>query len=119
MTPATIRAYRFFFANAGYIVGERARCALTLARAEQYAHHNDWNTEWEWDEFPDLSWMSEREQKEDHEVLVCVLKDADGNVLASLCGIVDADNAYRRVIEAELAAEALHNARELSRVCAD
>jgi hypothetical protein len=52
-------------------------------------------------------------------VLCCVLKDGDGNVLASLCGITDPDSNYRRVVEAELASEALHNERELNRICAD
>jgi hypothetical protein len=119
MTNAMIRPYRFFFANAGYIVGQRAQGALSLARAEQHATDNDWSAAWEWDECPDLSWLSERELKQDHEVLCCVLKDGDGNVLASLCGITDPDSNYRRVVEAELASEALHNERELNRICAD
>lgn len=38
----------------------------------------------------------------------CTLLDADGNVLASLGCIDDADDNYRRVIEAELAADAMH-----------
>lgn len=113
------RAYLFFFEHAGHIVGERAVCALTLARAEQHARDNDWNAEWECDESPDLSWMSEEEQRQDHEVLCCVLKDSQGNVLGSLCGITDPDNAYRRVIAAELAAEALYNEQQISRICAD
>jgi hypothetical protein len=119
MSSSLIRAYRFFFTNAGYIVGQRAQGALSLARAEQYANENDWEAEWEWDECPDLSWMSERELEQEHEVLCCVLKDGDGNVLASLCGITDPDSSYRRVIAAELAAEALHSQRELNRICAD
>jgi hypothetical protein len=97
-------AFHFFFYHAGYIVGQRASCALSLARAEQYAEDNDWKAEWVNDDDADLSWMSEEEQQQPHEVLGCVLKDADGNVLASLWGIVDADSNYRRVIEAEVAA---------------
>jgi len=41
------------------------------------------------------------------EVLVAILKDASGNVIGSLSGIGDPDNNYRRVVEAELALEAL------------
>lgn len=119
MTKQLIRRYRFFFENAGYVVGQRAVCALSLARAEQHAWDNDWQCSWEWDDCPDLSWMSEEELKQEHEVLCCVLKDGDGNVLGSLCGITDPDNSYRRVVEAELAAEALHNEQELNRICAD
>jgi hypothetical protein len=119
MTTSLLRAYRFFFANAGYIVGQRAQCALSLARAEQYAQDNDWVADWVGDDDPDLSWMSAEEQRQPHEVLGCVLRDANSNVLASLWGITDPDNSYMRVVAAELAAESLHNERELSRVCAE
>lgn len=115
----TLRAYRFFFEHAGYVVGHRAEGALQLARAEAFADDNGWVASWEWDDCPDLSWMSEAERAEPHEVLCCLLRDADGNVLASLCGIVDPDNAYRRVVVAELSLEAMTNAVELSRVCAE
>lgn len=119
ITPQLRRAYRFFFANAGYIVGKRAECALSLARAEQHANGKDWDAEWVADEFADLSWMSEEERAQEHEVLGCVLKDADGNVLASLWGIADPTVGYMRVVKAELAAEALHNEQQLNRICAD
>jgi hypothetical protein len=118
MTTSMLRAYRFFFDNAGYIVGHRAECALSLARAEQYARDNDWQAEWVWDDDADLSWMSDAEQREPHEVYGCVLKDENGNVLASLWGITDPDNAYMRVIEAELADESLHNEQQINRVYA-
>ena len=57
-------------------------------------------------------------RQREHEVLGCVLRDADGNVLASLWGVSDPDSAYQRVVEAEIAAEAIHNERQLNRVCA-
>ena len=113
------RAFHFFFDNAGYIVGQRAACALSLARAEQYAEDQDWTAEWVNDDDADLSWMSEEERQQEHELLGCVLKDAAGNVLGSLWGIVDADCNYRRVVEAELAAEAKHNEQQLNSVCAE
>jgi len=45
ISPAPIRAHRFVAENAGYVIGRRAECALSLARAEQYANENDWSTE--------------------------------------------------------------------------
>jgi hypothetical protein len=65
---------------------------------------------WEWDDCPDLSWMTEAEQAEDHEVLVCIAKYRDGSIAASVGGIVDPDKTYRRITEAELASEARHEA---------
>lgn len=118
MTMSMIRAYRFFFENAGYVVGHRAECALNLARAEQHARDHDWDAEWIADDCPDLSWMSDEEQRQPHEVLGCVLRDADGNVLGSLWGITDPDNAYMRVVEAELASEACHEEERINSVYA-
>jgi hypothetical protein len=108
------RAYRFFRDNAGYIVGERARCALSLARAERDAKEQGIAFRWEWDSDADLSWMSDAERQQEHEVEGCIAyipcpdHGADckhATVLASLWGIVDADSNYRRVVEAELALE--------------
>jgi hypothetical protein len=119
ITKTLLRSYWFFLANAGYVVGHHAECALSLARAEQHASENDWAAEWVADDCPDLSWMSDEERHREHHVLGCVLKDTDGNVLASLWGITDPDNNYQRVVEAELAAEAIYNERQISRFFAD
>ena len=43
-----------------------------------------------------------------HDCEGCVLRDADGNQLGSLWNIVDANDTYRRVVEAELACEAYY-----------
>jgi hypothetical protein len=118
MTTSMLRAYRFFFEHAGYIVGQRAMCALSLARAEQHARDNDWEAEWVADDCPDLSWMSDEERIQSHEVLGCILRDAHGNVLGSLWGITDPDNAYMRVVAAELATEEMHNERQIACVYA-
>ena len=107
------RRWRFFFDHAGGIVGERAVTAMALARAEMHAEAADWYVLWEPDECPDLSWLGPGEEV--GEVLCAVLvrmpqSASDGNlstVLASLCGIVDPDASYRRVVEAELALEAM------------
>lgn len=119
MTTSMLRAYRFFFEHAGYVVGQRAQCALALARAEQHARDNDWTGDWVDDDCADLSWMSDEDQRQPHEVLGCILRDPSGHVLGSLWGITDPDRAYMRVIEAELASEAVENERLLTRVCAD
>ena len=119
MTNAMLRAYRFFFAYAGYIVGQRAQCALGLARAEQYARDNGWEAEWVADDCPDVSWMSDEERQDPHEVLGCILRDANGNVLASLWGITDPTVGYMRVVAAELSEEAIHNEQQLNRACAE
>ncbi len=118
MTTSTLRAYRFFFEHAGYIVGHRAECALNLARAEQYARDNEWDAEWVADDDADLSWMSDEEQRQPHDVLGCILRDADGNVLGSLWGITDPDNDYMRVVAAELASEEMRNDQQIARVYA-
>lgn len=108
----------FFYQNAGYSYDTktqtaeqgRIQCAKDLAKAEEEAQRTEWEFEWEWDECPDLSWMSDEEREQDHEVLCCRIVDPENPrySLASLCGITDPDSNYRRVIEAELASEALH-----------
>lgn len=104
--------FRFFVANAGYVVGERALGALRLARAEQYAQANGWEVEWS----DDLDGCIGCDCKssvcpcstgESHEVYVAVLRDEDGHVLASLGSVCEPDRAYMRVVGAELALEAL------------
>ena len=85
-------------------------CAKSLADAEQVAIEEEWTYGWDYDQYPDLSWMTDEERRGHHEVLVCVLRDSGGDVLASLGGIVDPDTNYMRVIQAELAAEAIAEA---------
>jgi hypothetical protein len=122
-------AFQFFFSHAGYCVGSRAAGALNLARAEAWAEDNGYTFVWESDDDPELGdhayWCaaarrdkagydidgepipsySRSRECDGHEALVCVMRDADGAVVQSLCGILDPDRAYGRVIEAELALE--------------
>jgi hypothetical protein len=108
-------AYHFFLKYAGYSYqpGEetrrqgRIRCAKALATAERDGQRFGLRFEWEWEEYADDSWMSEEERALPHEWTRCTAVAPDGRVLANLGGIVDADATYRRVVEAELAAEAL------------
>ena len=126
------RRYRFFKENAGYVVGERAKCAYSLARAEELAESAGLTVNWEWDDYDtDLSWCEckgnnatcircgarkysgrdctslDGHDYHDHEALYAYVK-AGGVTLAGLGGIVDAiGTPYQRVVEAELLAEAI------------
>jgi hypothetical protein len=115
-----IERFRFFFEHAGYATPPgKAICALALARAEHVAKDiADATFEWQDDcdqPIEDLLDPSVFRSDEDFkayceeyrgEVMGCVLRDATGEVRMSLWGIIGADSAYRRVIEAELALEA-------------
>lgn len=109
-------AEQFFYDHAGYDWdnhdGEteeqgHERCARELAQAEQWAMLRGayvlWNEDWSvnhTDEYPDAY---------DSEPQTCEYATLwlDGEVVTSLGCIDDADDSYRRVIEAELASEAL------------
>ena len=128
--PPFLRAVQFFQEHAGGIVGHNAETAIRLARAERDARKADLVFVWNYDDDYDWSFVDTwdaRDQKRWHldehtaewcrVVLPCnVAQFAHDTVncdhartLAALCGIVDADTNYRRVIEAELALEALQN----------
>jgi hypothetical protein len=107
------RAVDFFYKHAGYGYGPgetpeqgRRRGAVKLAKAEQEATARGWTVKWEedpegWDSLGDI------DPDDVKEILVAVLYDEDGNVLGSLGSIVNPDRDYARVVEAELALEAL------------
>lgn len=110
---------QFFYEHAGYSHDPktetpeqgRVRCAIDLAAAEIYAKDRDWTFDWSWDECGDLGDHSEWcdvKGRHDHYIEHCALSGADGNVLEALGGIIDADNKYRRVVQAELASQALY-----------
>jgi hypothetical protein len=120
MNRQLIERFRFFLKHSGYSTPPgKAACALALARAEHVAREiADAQYEWQ-DDFDrpieDLIdpsvFRSDDEfkaycDKYRDDVTGCVLRDANGEVRASLCGIIGADSAYRRVVEAELALEA-------------
>ncbi len=120
MNPHTIKAYHFFKSNAGYVVGQRAKGALHMAKVERlrlmaedagrlsysWVYDNDTDRgpiDWGWSEKEIARWNQSR-----HEVEYCDL-EIDGECVASLGGIWDADANYRRVVEAELMSEYLSN----------
>jgi hypothetical protein len=107
---------KFFYDHAGYSydpntetrIQGRKRCARNLADAEEQARANNWSFEWQ-DDWSVCDHVQEfdtyTEQPKTCEG--CILRDESGKVLASLWCIDDADANYRRVVEAELAEEAL------------
>jgi hypothetical protein len=120
MNPQLQQRFRFFLEHAGYATPPgRAACALALARAEHVARDiADATFEWK-DDFDqpiqdllDPSIFRSEEEFKTYcdryrdDVTGCVLRDANGEVRASLWGIIGADSSYRRIIEAELALEA-------------
>lgn len=103
-------AIQFFFEHAGYSTPPgRKTVAKQLARAECEASKRGWEGEWDPDEDPDLSWMTPEERRQPHEVYCVGLRGSPGDLLVAgpICGVVSPDRNYRRVLEAELADEAL------------
>lgn len=111
----------FFFTHSGWSYDPkketakqgRMRCARDSARAERHAEANDWEYRWESDwsvgshkEF--FGKGSAYEEREPDTCETCLLMNAEGEVLECLGCVDDADQNYRRVVEAELASEAYH-----------
>jgi hypothetical protein len=115
----------FFYRRAGYGYDPareseeegRRRGARALAEAEEVGTALGLTEEWEEDQDPDRSFMDQdgytRRDRECAEFYACVVRDAEGVVRASLCGIHEdtrdpiGSRYYRRVVRAELFAEAL------------
>jgi len=108
----TSAAVEFFYKHAGWSHGPdetpeqgHRRSAERLAKAEAYAEAHGWTVHWQED--PEEYQLGDAETEPPREVLTAVLKDRSGKVLESLGGIGDPDKNYARVVEAELALEAM------------
>lgn len=113
--------FRFFHEWAGYVVGQRAIGAMDLARAElrfQALESEDLaRVVWEHDNDADTSWLDQEGFEKDLEQFrngdmlaewarIDVRIGGQWVTAASLSGIFGADDNYRRVVTAELAADA-------------
>ena len=122
------RATLFFAEHAGYATPPgRMVCARELAEAERWAADVLTFT-WDWDVCPDYTWCDVCEHirlcrdrgclrcqhmpTHEHEILAVSSRYADGSPGPSLCSVTDSDEDYRRVVEAELAFEAMAEVEE-------
>ena len=115
---------RFHAVHGGGVVGAHWTGAYRAACAEVHAIEAGWRCTWETDDVgleDHDEWclrtqaaarLGRRISSCEHETYVCVLRDTDGTPLASLCAIIDPSDDYRRVVEAELALEAMDRASE-------
>ena len=106
---AAMRAIeRFFYEDATNREGEdRIRYAREAAAAEQHACENNWHYQWDLDECPSSKCA---DLGDDHQHYTCQLWNGT-EILQSLTDICDPDQTYRRIVEAELAMEAMTAAR--------
>jgi len=116
MNATLVDAYRFFREHAGYVVGESARCALALARAEASARDAGLRFEWEDEEesYQDV-YGEPLPDDVDGPFFVACYFPGEKHPRASLGCVTLAvarpwsRDPYTRVVEAELASEALDN----------
>lgn len=122
------KAIEFFHTHAGFSYDPktqtedegRLECAIALANAELTAENNGWTFHWEQSE--DMTNQSlNRAFREwtdkgpEYFTWNCYCQDENGDTLSSLCGVdfsPDRDpwmDDYRRVVQAELALEAIDN----------
>ena len=115
------QAERFFYNHAGFSYDPKTetseqgkvRCAKELAETERVAKNLSWYCEWtnDWGVGSHKEYFGADSAYADREPETCEscrLLDESGEYLQSLGCIDDADANYRRVIEAELASEALY-----------
>jgi hypothetical protein len=110
---------QFFNDNAGYNFDPktetkeegRIRCAKSLAKAAEDAGLIGIEFKWDYDDGADWSRMDEAEKAKAHLIEWCLATNPLTKQTASVSGIFDADENYRRIVEAELALELLEAAQ--------
>lgn len=80
----------------------RIECARQRAAAYMAAMAAGWDWETEPEQFVDISWMTDEEREEEHEVVVLFIRDETGEVRDSLGNIVDADADYLKACAGDL-----------------
>jgi hypothetical protein len=107
------KSEKFFYDQDSNQRNEEARvtCAVSLAKAERYALDENWRFEWSEDDVP-----CQHEPRCMGTPEYCQLWDENDNILGSLSGICGATHNYRRLVQAELAQEAMHLAEAMGRV---
>jgi hypothetical protein len=119
MTTSKLTPFEFFYEHAGYGYDPakqtedegRRESAQRLADAERWASDEGYSFEWEVDQDIDSSDFDD--SPEPWALWVCVCRNLEGEVTASLCGIDFGRDGepwgdyYRRVAEAELALETM------------
>lgn len=119
-----MNAYQFFMKHAGYSYDPktetpmqgRIKCARSLAKAERAARDGGFSYQWHEDGVSDSTEFAKGKR---YALWICLMRDASGAVVGSLCGIDfgrDKEpwgDPYRRVVEAELALENIDNERNI------
>jgi len=119
-------AVKFFREQAGYSYDPktqteeegREECARELAKAEQWEWDEGYTFDWEEDDIPFECACDnpDCESHEPHTAYVCIMRTPAGASCQSLCGISFGPGvepwgqAYKRVVEAELASEQMADA---------
>ena len=114
------KAFKFFLENGAYCEPPgRVVCAANLARAEKWAQDHEIQFGWmheSWSDAQDILGDLHKCTKDcDHEVLWCAIDSGGLPTFYNTGGIVDPDRNYRRVVEAELAAECLADLKKEAR----
>lgn len=108
---ADMKHTKFFYKHAGYSydpkreTGQagRWRCARMLAEAEAWARNAGVYFEWGLDGNDSSEWSDEKPYRPTYECVAIL----NGKCVGALCGIDDNTMPYRRVVEAEIACEAM------------
>lgn len=123
--------YKTFHGTTGGVVGQAANYAWKLAQAQRMldkaVDSNYARVDWDYDQFPDISWMDKRDRKlyDDGFLEIFRVEVEVGQKTESLYGIsvltgtAERDReaeAYKRQIEAELALELMNELRRVTRM---
>lgn len=108
-------AFLFFFRNSHSTKPgpRKIEGAIEDAVSEAEARRRGWRFHWDHDPSGCLGCECDSptckcSTGEEHETLDCLLRDAEGEVVGSIGGVCGLTRDYRRILEAQIASEALH-----------